>query len=533
MTLYREAQRQPWHIKLNLILLGLLFVTITALLWPHWKHNPDLSHGLFMPVLFLLLLKESRSQGTPRYLPSHWSLHCLIAVSLLSGLVALAASGLYSASVGWNHTLVAFSLTISTTLLFFAGLLVFSNRQVGLMPMNWTSLVAIGLWLLSAPIPPGTYTHITLSLQLMVSQNVLSALHLLGIPASRHGNIIELASTSVGVAEACSGVRSLISCIFAGFFFSATLVTKPWARLIIILLAAPLAVLMNFIRSLILTLMANRGVDISGTWHDLTGFAVLGVTAVILGGSALLLDQRKPINENSSTKVAEAEKPPRPQTASKFLTIGMICAASLAIFFYLNTRPLPPNETPLPVLLSMLPTEADGWRVTTSTEVYQFSGILETENLAQRTYRKRSGDREIQLTVYLAFWQAGQSSVSQVAMHTPDACWPGSGWSLIQNETPQETLILPGLNLPVAESRLFYNGPYPQHVWFWHVYNGRPIAYENPYSATELLRIALRHGFTRNGDQLFVRVSANVNWELLANEPLLQEIFQNLVPLGL
>jgi exosortase len=240
---------------------------------------------------------------------------------------------------------VAFSLTISTTLLFFAGLLVFSNRQVGLMPMNWTSLVAIGLWLLSAPIPPGTYTHITLSLQLMVSQNVLSALHLLGIPASRHGNIIELASTSVGVAEACSGVRSLISCIFAGFFFSATLVTKPWARLIIILLAAPLAVLMNFIRSLILTLMANRGVDISGTWHDLTGFAVLGVTAVILGGSALLLDQRKPINENSSTKVAEAEKPPRPQTASKFLTIGMICAASLAIFFYLNTRPLPPNET--------------------------------------------------------------------------------------------------------------------------------------------------------------------------------------------
>src|SRR5690606_39079118 len=140
---------------------------------------------------------------------------------------------------------------------------------------------------LTTPLPPGTYSRLTLSLQLLVSEGVLRMLHLLGIAAIRHGNIIDLAHTSVGVEEACSGIRSLISCVFAGMFFSATLVRRPWARAWILALAAPIALAMNFVRSLGLTLLAYKGVDISGAWHDLTGFAVLGVTAVMLGGLAL------------------------------------------------------------------------------------------------------------------------------------------------------------------------------------------------------------------------------------------------------
>src|SRR6202040_4270378 len=125
-----------------------------------------------------------------------------------------------------------------------------------------------------------------LGLQLWITRSVLATLHLFGIAAIRDGNLIELANTTVGVEEACSGVRSLISCVFGGFFFSAALVRRPWSRVLIIALAAPLALAMNFFRSLTLTLLANRGVDISHTWHDATGYAVLGVTALLLGGLA-------------------------------------------------------------------------------------------------------------------------------------------------------------------------------------------------------------------------------------------------------
>ncbi len=529
MSFIRDLKRRPGLTKLNAFLLGLLFLVITVLLWPSWRQNPDLSHGLFMPALFLLLIHESRHSEQRRYLPGHPAKTTLGILSLISGLLAIAAAGLFSASVGWNHALVTFSLTAGTTAIFFAGLLVLSDREVRLVPFNWTALVAIGLWILCAPIPPGTYSRLTLTLQLMVSQHVLSTLQLLGVAASRHGNIIELANTSVGVAEACSGVRSLISCIFAGFFFSATLVRRPWARAVIIFLAAPIALGMNFIRSVSLTLLANRGVDISGAWHDVTGFAVLGVTALILGALAILLDQgnrpsRVDLNDDASFRPGAI--------LPVSLNTGLVLIASLGIFFYLSTRSSDLTEKASPNLLQVLPAVTQDWQVQTSTNLFQFSGVLETENLAERTYRKRRNGEEVQVTVYLAFWEAGKSSVSQVAMHTPDACWPGSGWEAQPVATPRDMLPLPGHILPLAESRVFHNRGYQQYVWFWHIYDGRPIAYVNPLSPAELLRNAWRYGFIRQADQIFVRVSSNLPWDQLKDEPLISDIFSKLKPLG-
>lgn len=518
-----------WLLLLNLGLLVCLLGLTSVLLWPHWQENPDLSHGFFMPVLFVLLLREAMQQPAARFLPTHPLKTALVVASLVAGFAIIGVGGLYSASVGWNHSLVAFTLTAGVVTILFAGLLVFSDQKIRLLPFNWPALVAIGLWLLCAPIPPGTYSRITVNLQLMVSEHVLEALHLLGVAASRHGNIIELATTSVGVEEACSGVRSLISCIFAGFFFSATLVRRPWARAFIIGLSVPLALVMNFLRSLILTLLANKGVDITGTWHDLTGFAVLGVTAVILGGLAILLDQ------GGTAKPAERTLPDgnwRPDFGTSSLATGLVLTAGLALFFYVSTRPNPHSEKP-PQLLTFLPAEAPGWQVSTSTDLYQFSGVLKTDILAERTYQTRKNGRTIQVNVYLAFWQAGQSSVSQVAMHTPDACWPGAGWIAQPAKAKEEQLPLAARVLPPAESRQFMSQNHPQYVWFWHLYNGRPISYEDPYSAFRLLQIAWRHGFSRNGDQLFVRVSSNLPWDELKDEPLVNEVFQNLTSLGL
>ncbi len=468
----------PLSARLNLGLLGLLVAVLCVMLWPAWRHNPDLSHGFFMPVLFLLLLHEARTAGPLRYLPPHWLRGTAQTILLLGGLLALVAGGLYATSVGWSHAVVLFSLTASLVMLLAAGLVSLAATEVRALPLNWISLVALGLWLLCAPIPPGTYSRLTLSLQLAVSEHVLGALHLLGVPATRQGNIIELANTSVGVAEACSGVRSLISCVFAGFFFSASMVRRPWARGLIILLAAPLALLMNFFRSLLLTLAANRGIDISGAWHDVTGFAVLGVTAALLGGLALLLEQPTP----APVAPVAGPAPRRLPALQAALTATLAVAAGLALFFFVNTRSQVRTDEPVPDLLAILPTEADGWRVQTSDDLYQFRDTLDTEFLAQRIYQRRTAAGPVQLTVYLAYWRPGQTAVSQVASHTPDACWPGSGWAAAPVESPREVLTVGGRALSPAEARLFHNGSYPQHVWFWHLFGGRPLGYTDPYS---------------------------------------------------
>jgi hypothetical protein len=171
--------------------------------------------------------------------------------------------------------------------------------------------------------------------------------------------------------------------------------------------------------------------------------------------------------------------------------------------------------------------------VRTATDLYQFSATLQTDHLLQRTYLRNTPQGVEQITVYLAYWRAGQAPVSLVASHTPDACWPGSGWELVSGSSGQAQLNVTDRKLAPAEVRLFLAGKFPQYVWFWHLYDGRPIAFRDPYSAKALLQIALHYGFSHEGDQLFVRVSSNRPWSDFSHEPLLAETFRNLQALGL
>ncbi len=525
-TLLASWRALPLLAQVNLVLLAIAVAAASVRLWPEWQENPDLSHGMFMPAVFLYLLYEARA-GSARYLPLGGAVRTVFAVLMAGGLGALALAGLYAAAVDWSHALVDFLIAFSLAFTLATALVLYSSTARRLIPFNWPGCVAVGLWALTAPLPPGTYTRLTLGLQLWVSENVLRTLHLLGIPAVRHGNIIDLANATVGVEEACSGVRSLISCVFAGLVFSATLVRRPWARVLIILLSAPLALGMNFLRSLALTLMVHRGIDISGTWHDVTGFAVLGITAAILGGIALLLDPRT------------AEPPPPvsgvPLPSRTWLDAALAAmlgtAAALALFFVLNTRSAP-RPSPAPDLLALLPDGAAGYQVKTS-DLYEFRGTLQTEHLAQRHYlTDRNGDK-VEILIYVAYWRAGQAPVSLVASHTPDACWPGSGWSALPVPDPRPALVAAGHLLPNGEHRVFAGHNAAQNVWFWHVYDGRPIAYQDPLSPIALLKLAVNYGFRRAGDQMFVRVSSNRPWADIAREPVIEEFFRRTQPLGL
>jgi len=473
-------------------------------LWPEWSHNPDLSHGFFAPVVFVLLL---------------------LAAALLGAVFA----ALLAASVGWSHALVNFVLAAALVALLLAGLVALADERVRLVPFNWAAVVACGLWLLATPIPEGTYARLTLHLQTSVTTGVINLLHLLGIPAQQQGNIIVLARTVVGVEEACSGVRSLISCFYVGVFLSAWKLRRAVPRTGLILLAPVLAIVMNYIRSASLTLMANAGVDISGFWHDATGFAILGLTTVMLTALALWLAPP----DRTDPPPAPAESPRGVGSITAFLAgAGLLACFGLAILA-LSLRPADASAPARPVL-GLLPATAPGWEVRTTEDLYQFSAILRTEHLAERTYTQVRNGEPVQLNIYIAYWPAGTAPVSLVASHTPDACWPGAGWVAESIPNPRPRLAAPDGQLPLAEHRVFKTmRGYHQHVWFWHLYNGRAINYRDPYSVPALLEIALRYGFSREGPQYFIRVSSNRPWEDLAGDPLLREILANLRPLGL
>jgi exosortase len=138
------------------------------------------------------------------------------------------------------------------------------------------------VWLVSAPLVSAVESQVSLFLLRKVVTVVAFVFDMLGFPLEQQGNVLMLPKGPVGVADACSGIRSLTACLFAGSFLGATFFEQPWKKVTLVVASMIFAFLMNLARSLFLTGWAYAyGPDaISGTVHDAAGYAVLGVTCV-------------------------------------------------------------------------------------------------------------------------------------------------------------------------------------------------------------------------------------------------------------
>jgi exosortase/archaeosortase family protein len=137
------------------------------------------------------------------------------------------------------------------------------------------------IWMLSAPLVTAVENAVSLFLLRKVVVVVSAVFGLLGYPLIQEGNVLILPHGQVGVADACSGIRSLTGCLFAGSFLSAIFLQRFWQKLLLGAAALALAFFTNLLRSLFLTGWAYAyGSDaIEGKIHDATGWIVLGLTS--------------------------------------------------------------------------------------------------------------------------------------------------------------------------------------------------------------------------------------------------------------
>jgi exosortase len=148
------------------------------------------------------------------------------------------------------------------------------------------------VWLVSAPMVSIVENALSLFLLGKITSVVFFVFESLGMAIEQQRNVLVLPLGEVGVAEACSGIRSLMGCLFAGSFLGAMCFDKLWKKLALIGAAAAFALLMNLLRSLFLTGWAYRygPQAIEGRFHDWTGFAVIGVTTLGLLGLTQILN---------------------------------------------------------------------------------------------------------------------------------------------------------------------------------------------------------------------------------------------------
>lgn len=230
-----------------------------------WWHDPNYTHGFFVPVFSLFLLWERRAKlAALRSQPSWFGL-----VILLLALLALVLSTI---TTGFFLYRISFLLFIVGTVVFLAG---------------WNHLAAVSfpLAFLVLMVPSSTLqSEITLPLQIIASKTASFLLMLIGIPAVREGNIILLPTARLDVAEACSGIRSLFSLITLTVIYGYLAETKITLRVLLVLVAVPISILANALRIAVTGVVVEYwGIEgAQGTIHLLSGWLIFAGSLALL-----------------------------------------------------------------------------------------------------------------------------------------------------------------------------------------------------------------------------------------------------------
>jgi exosortase len=174
------------------LLVGLYGGIVRDLAWQWWD-DPNYTHGFLVPLFSGFLVWQRRKQLAA--LPSDGSWIGLPV--LLAGLGVLLLGEIGAENFLMRSSLIA---VLAGVVLFHLG------RQV-------FRMVAFPLLFLlfMVPLPATLFYAVAFPLQNLAARNAAWTLDTLGVPVLLDGNIIHLTKQSLGVAEACSGIRSLIS----------------------------------------------------------------------------------------------------------------------------------------------------------------------------------------------------------------------------------------------------------------------------------------------------------------------------------
>jgi len=214
---------------LGALLLWIYWRTIAHLVLQWWR-DPNFSHGFLVPLFSAYILWRNRdriAKITPQ--PSWSGLLILLAGTFL----------LLIGDLGAELFLARTSL-----LLVLAGVIV--------LYLGWNFFRSVlfpwAFLLMMIPIPAILFNKITFPLQLLASRLAAAVLPIFGVPVLREGNVINLSSMALEVAEACSGIRSLMSLLALAIMYGYLMDTRSWVRWTLAISAVPIAVLANAFR---------------------------------------------------------------------------------------------------------------------------------------------------------------------------------------------------------------------------------------------------------------------------------------------
>ncbi|MBZ5548868.1 MAG: exosortase/archaeosortase family protein [Acidobacteriia bacterium] len=249
-----------------LLLIVWLYASILARLFFQWINDPNFSHGIFVPAFALFVLWQDRKKLKLIAPAPSWSGLPIIVVALLMLMLGVLGAELFFSRVSLL-VLLAGLIILFQGWAFFRALL-----------FPWAVLI------LMIPIPTLILQKVTFPLQLLASRLASILLPVVGVPVLREGNVIVLPSMPLEVAEACSGIRSLLSLVTLAIIYGFLMDHRKWVRVVLACSAVPIAVAANSFRIFGTGLLVQYWDPdkAEGFFHAFSGWLIFVVSLILL-----------------------------------------------------------------------------------------------------------------------------------------------------------------------------------------------------------------------------------------------------------
>jgi exosortase len=262
------AQRLAPREWVLLALLGAAFAPALISLAGVWSSVDYQSHGFLVPVVSLwVALRERYAWRRLAIRPDGRGL------ALLAAAVFVYLAGIAIGSVSLQG--VAFVAAL-------AGAVLYTRGPAWLRQLGFP----IAFLLFMVPVPSTWIAPFIVRLQFFVSDASVRILHALGVAITREGNVLVLPDgASLFVAEACSGVTSVITLAPLAVLLAYLTLRRPAARIALVFAVVPLAMAGNLARVLATVGAAQRfGSEVAtqGPPHELLGLLTYAVAVGLL-----------------------------------------------------------------------------------------------------------------------------------------------------------------------------------------------------------------------------------------------------------
>ena len=457
-----------------------------------WLEDEEYGHGMMVLGLLIYILYRNRKLLLDKNVSATWPGIVLslatLAIFILGEVSGIAPVQMYSV---WMFAVAA----------------VFS---IGGWRLFRKLIVPLCIIFLLIPLPNVLGPMLTSELQLISSKLGVWIIRLFGGVVFLDGNIIDMGSVKLLVAEACAGLRYLFPLMSIGAIAGYLMRAPIWMRWSLFLATIPVTIFMNSFRIGVTGLLteAYGTSHTEGFLHFFEGWVVFIASLIILVVFAWTLTKMLPnsplfskvfsldhIFEQQSERESHSEKPQQWQryTATKVM-LASLMAAVIASSPLIEREDIRVTSKPF----TMFPNMLGQWNANESRLPASVVESAAASDYYNGTFTSKEGKG---INLYISYYADQKLGP---APHSPELCIPGDGWKIISNKP--HILKAKNGNLIEVNRLIITKGEHKIVTYYW-LKQGKKIFRQQYMARLDLIWFAIKEN---RADAALIRMVSEV-----------------------